>query len=124
VEFRGFGPRYDANDGTVQGYYLQGSYLLRNDLEGVVRYGEGYTNKNDRTGLRQSAATGGLAPPHAFFQKDWMVGLRWDVTPSFMLRAEYQRNRGTWTLSRRENPVPTATVKDWDMFSLLASYRF
>ena len=124
VEFNGFGPLVDNRDSTVQGYYLQGSYLLRDDLEWVVRYSEGYTDKDDRDGTQQSAATGGLVPPYAFFQKDWMIGLRWDVTPSFMLRAEYQWADGTWTLPRRENPVPSATVKDWEMFSLLASYRF
>ena len=117
-------PLVDNRDSTVQGYYLQGSYLLRDDLEWVVRYSEGFTDKDDREGTQQSAATGGFVPPHAFYRKDWMVGLRWDVTPSFMLRAEYQWNDGTWTLPRRENPVPSATVQDWRCFSLLASYRF
>lgn len=122
VEFEGFGPLVDARESTVQGYYLQGSYLLRNDLELVLRYGEGFTDEDDRDGGRQSAASG--APPHSFFQKDWTVGLRWDVTPDLMLRTEYQWNRGTWTLSPRENPDPSATEKEWDMFSVLASYRF
>ena len=124
VDFKDFGLAYDSNDGTVQGYYLQGSYLLRDEVELLVRYSEGFTDKDDRDGRRQSAAAGGAVPSHAFFQKDWMVGLRWDVTPRFMLRAEYQWNRGTWTLAPRENPVPSASVKDWEMCSLLASYRF
>ncbi len=124
VDFQGFGPLLGSRDSTVEGYYLQGSYLLRNDLELIVRYAEGYTDRDDRSGMTQSAATGGQLPPHSFFQKDWMLGVRWDVTPNFMLRAEYQWNDGTWTLSNRENPDPSATVKDWEMFSLLASYRF
>jgi opacity protein-like surface antigen len=53
-----------------------------------------------------------------------MLGLRWDVTSNFMLRAEYQWSNGTWTLPRRENPVPGDTEKNWEMFSLLGSYRF
>ena len=124
VDFKDFGPLVDNRDSTIQGYYLQGSYLVRNDLELIARYAEGFTDKDDRNGTRQSAMTGGMVPPYAFYQKDWMIGLRWDVTPNFMLRAEYQWNDGTWTLSRRENPVPSDLVKDWDMFSLLASYRF
>jgi len=124
VDYRGFGPLLDNRDSTVEGYYLQGSYLLREDLELIVRYAEGYADKDDRNGRNQSAATVGQPPPHSFFQKDWMLGVRWDVTPNFMLRAEYQWNDGVWTLSNRENPDPSATVKDWEMFSLLASYRF
>lgn len=124
LDYDGFGPMLEGKNNTVQGYYLQGSYLLRDNLEWVVRYAEGFADKNDRDGTRASASLGGRVPPYAFFQKDWMVGLRWDVTPSFMLRMEYQWNDGVGNLSRRENPVPDATVKDWDMFSILASYRF
>jgi hypothetical protein len=122
VEYDGFGPLLDNNDSTVQGYYLQGSYLLRSDLEWIVRYTEGFFEKDDRDGTGSAAATG--LPAHNFYRRDWLVGLRWDVTPSFMLRAEYQWNQGTWSLARRENPNPVATVKDWEMFSLLGSYRF
>lgn len=124
IDFAGFGPFFGRRNSTVQGYYLQGTYLLSDDVELVTRYGEGYADKDDHSGRRLSAATGGALPPHAFYQKDWMVGLRWDVTPSFMLRAEYHRARGTGSLSARENPDPAALQKDWEMFSLLGSYRF
>ncbi len=124
IGFDGFGPLLDGRDSTVRGYYLHGSYLLRNDLELVLRYGEGFADKDDKDGRANAAASGGLAPAHSFFQKDWMVGLRWDVTPSFMLRAEYQWNSGTWPLSPRENPIPNNTTRDWNMFSVLGSYRF
>lgn len=124
VDFDDFGPLYDERDSTVQGYYLQGSYLLRDDLELVVRYSEGFGDKHDRGGREQSAQTFGMAPPHTFYQKDVILGIRWDVTPRFMLRAEHQWAKGTWTLSNRENPLPAERVKDWNMFSLLGSYRF
>jgi len=124
VDFDGFGATMDDRDSTVQGYYLQGSYLIRDDLEWVVRYTEGFADKDDRSGRDMSAGTGGLAPAHSFYQKDWVLGLRWDVTSNFMLRAEYQWANGTWGLSRRENPVPGDTEKNWEMFSLLGSYRF
>ena len=124
VDYDGFGAPFDDRDSTVQGYYLQGSYLMHDDLEWVLRYAEGFADKDDHSGREMSAGTGGLAPPHSFFQKDWMLGLRWDVTPNFMLRAEYQWSNGTWTLSRRENPLPADTEKNWEMFSLLGSYRF
>ncbi len=124
VDFSNFGGRMDENDVTAQGYYLQGSYLLRDDVELVLRYAEGFSDKDDRSGAERSALTGGFAPRHSFYGKDWMLGLRWDVTPSFMLRAEYQWNNGTRNLSMRENPNPQATEKNWEMFSVLGSYRF
>lgn len=124
VEFDGFGSVLDAYDGTADGYYLQGSYLVRDDMELVLRYGEGYRDDDDRDGAQTSALSGGLVPAYNFFQKDWMIGLRWDVAPNFMLRAEYQWNEGTWSLSPRENPDPGELVKDWRMFSVLGSYRF
>ena len=124
VEFDRFGPLLDQRGSTAQGYYLQGSYLLRSNVELVARYSEGFGDKDDRDGTKPSALSGGLAPPHSFYQKDLMLGVRWDVTPNLMLRAEHQWTQGTWTLSRRENPLPAAHDKDWNMFSLLASYRF
>ena len=124
VDYDDFGPLFDERDSTVQGYYLQGSYLLRDDLELVLRYTEGFGDKDDRSGRKQSAKTFGTAPPYTFYQKDFVLGVRWDVTPRFMVRAEHQWTEGTWTLSRRENPVPADHDKYWNMFSLLGSYRF
>lgn len=124
IDYDDFGPLADDRDSMVQGYYLQGSYLLRDDVELVMRYAEGFADKDDRNGSEQSAKTGGLVPRHNFYQKDLMVGVRWDVTPNFMLRAEHQWAEGTWTLSRRENPSPAEHAKYWNMFSILGSYRF
>lgn len=123
-EYAGFGTPIDDAGSTVQGYYLQGTYLLRNDLELLLRYGEGFNDKDDRDGRDSAALYGGQVPAHRFFHKDWTVGLRWDVTPDFMLRAEYQWNSGTWSLSPRENTDPRDTAKNWEMFSLLGAYRF
>ena len=39
------------------------------------------------------------------FAKDITVGLRWNVTPEFMVRAEYHRVNGTGWLSTLDNPV-------------------
>lgn len=124
VEFSGFGPFVPDRSATVQGYYLQGTYLIRPDLELVARYGEGFADKTDRSGRDLAALSGGMLAPHLFYQKDWTIGLRWDVTPDFMVRGEYQWSKGAGTLSRRENPNPLSIDKDWEMFSLLVSYRF
>jgi opacity protein-like surface antigen len=124
VEFDGFGPLVDGRDATGESYYLQGTYLLRNDLELLLRYGEGYADRDDRDGTDNAAMSGGLIPAHRLFQRDWTVGLRWDVTPNFMLRAEYQWANGTLSLSQRENRNLNDTRENWEMFSVLGAYRF
>ena len=63
-------------------------------------------------------------PAHSRFAKDITVGLRWNITPQFMLRAEYHRVNGTGWLSTLDNPSPHGTVQHWDLFSILGSYRF
>lgn len=41
---------------------------------------------------------------HSRYAKDFTVGLRWNVTPEFMVRAEYHHVNGTGWISRLDNP--------------------
>ena len=120
ISQHGFGQIPDS-DGTAEGWYIQATYRLIPRWELVLRYDESYLNKNDRDGSEAEARSG--IPAHNFFAKDLTVGVRWDLTPHFMLRAEYHRVEGASWLSLRENN-PAETEKDWDMVSVLASYRF
>ncbi len=63
-------------------------------------------------------------PDHSRFAKDLTVGLRWNITPSIMLRAEYHRVNGTGWLSTLDNPNPAFTDQHWNLFAAQASYRF
>lgn len=108
---------------TVESYYLQGTYRLRPDLEALLRY-EAYANPDDRDGTKTSAITGGLIPPFNTFSKIWTVGLRWDINPQWMVRAEYQRHHGTFILSARENPDLRELQEDWNLFAIQAAFRF
>ncbi|MGH9961412.1 MAG: hypothetical protein ACREBC_30505, partial [Pyrinomonadaceae bacterium] len=58
------------------------------------------------------------------FAKDWAFGLRYNITPALMVRAEYHNVYGTAWLHRKDNPDRLATDKKWDFFALLLSYRF
>jgi hypothetical protein len=109
-------------DFTGESYYLQGTYRFGNRWEGVLRYDVLYTDRDDRNGNSFAAATG--RPAHNRFAKDWTVGLRWNVTSDFMLRAEYHRVDGTAWLPLLENPNLASTVQQWNLFAVLASYRF
>lgn len=52
-----------------------------------------------------------------------MVGLRWNVTPEFMLRAEYHHVNGTGWFSRLDNPASEGPLSQhWDLYAIQASF--
>ena len=114
----------NAPDSTMHGqsYYVQGSYRLAPKWEALLRYDVLYTDSEDRDGKAYAAAS--HLPAFTRFSKDWTAGMRFDLTPEFMLRAEYHRVDGTGYLPVQDNPNPSALVQRWDMFMLLASFRF
>ncbi|GAB4256512.1 MAG: hypothetical protein Kow0065_05270 [Methylomicrobium sp.] len=111
-----------ANNNTIEGYYLQGSYWITPAWQVLLRYDVGYNNKDDRSGRTLSANTG--LPTHVFFAKDWTVGLRYDVMHNLMLRTEWHHVDGTGWLSVLDNPQPNRMHRKWDLFMLMASWRF
>lgn len=107
-----------------ESYYFQGEYRFTPKWEGIVRYDAYYTDRSDRDGSEFAKHIGGAA--HGRFAKDIMVGLRWNVTPQFMLRAEYHHVNGTGWLSKLDNdPVKDGPLSQhWDLYAIQASYRF
>jgi hypothetical protein len=105
---------------TGESFYIQGIYRITSQWEAIVRYDVLYWDKDDRDGKDYEAVFG--VPAHSRFAKDWTVGVRWDVTPTFMLRAEYHNVDGTGWLSRLDNPQ--GTKQHWNLFAFLAAYRF
>ena len=105
-----------------ESYYLQGVYRFTPEWEAIVRYDVLYTDSDDREGKKWAAAT--RSPAHRRFAKDITVGLRWNITPEFMLRAEYHRVNGTAWFSTLDNPSPGDLSQHWNLFSVLGSYRF
>lgn len=117
----GFGV-FPDNEFTGESYYLQGTYRIGPKWEALLRYDVLYSDRDDRDGKKLSAATG--QPAFFSFAKDWTVGLRYDVTPAFMVRAEYHRVNGTAWLPGLDNPDPSSLEQHWGMFMLLGSFRF
>ncbi|SCY40665.1 hypothetical protein SAMN05216308_11014 [Nitrosospira sp. Nsp13] len=108
-----------------ESYYFQGVYRFTPAWEGIVRYDVLLTDKDDPHGKKWAAARpsrSGLADTR--FAKDITVGLRWNITPEFMLRAEYHHVNGTGWLSTLDNPVLGNLDQHWNLFSILGSYRF
>ncbi|MDE2367276.1 MAG: hypothetical protein KGM95_10120, partial [Betaproteobacteria bacterium] len=123
LEYRNFGVAPLNLNFFGESYYFQGAYRFTPEWEGVIRYDVMYTDRDDRSGEKWAAAAPGR---QAFnrFAKDITVGLRWNITPEFMLRAEYHRVNGTGWLSALDNPVPGNLTQHWDLFTILGSYRF
>lgn len=117
-----FGRFFYNGDATGESYYLQGTYRLAPKWEALVRYDAYYADKGDRDGSDFSAAT--RLPGFTRFAKDWTVGVRFDVTPQFMLRAEAHRVNGTGFLAVQDNPTASDLRQYWDNFMLLGSFRF
>ncbi len=110
---------FDSLDFSGESYYFQGVYRFTPQWEAILRYDVLYT---DRSGKKSAAVT--RRPAHNRFAKDITAGLRWNVTPSFMMRIEYHRVNGTAWLSTLDNPNAADTSQHWNLYAVQASYRF
>jgi hypothetical protein len=117
-----FGPYFYNGDALGESYYLQATYRLAPKWEALLRYDVYYADKGDRNGKDFSAAT--RLPAFTRYAKDWTAGVRFDVTPQFMLRAEAHHVDGTGFLAVQDNPNPQDLRRYWDSFMLLGSFRF
>ncbi len=122
VRWSGFGDVVRDKRNTADGVYLQGTYRPLPDWELLLRYDAAFLDNSDRDGERQGAEKG--LPAHLFYSHTWTFGLTWSPNEHIMLRGQYDRVDGTAFLSNEENPNPFATVRNWDMFSLLLSVGF
>lgn len=120
-EFDDFGGIPDTSF-TGESYYLQSTYRFSPKWEALLRYDVLYTDVDDRDGEDFARATG--RPAHNRFAKDFTIGLSWNVTSSFLLRAEYHDVEGTGWLPILDNPNLAATEKHWEMFLIQGSFRF
>jgi hypothetical protein len=118
----GFGPLLPNTSRDIQAYYLQGEWRFHPAWELMLRHETLYRNQNDKSGSQFQADTG--LPAHSMFAHDWALGLRWDATPSWMLRAEYHHVDGTGWLPGLDNPSFATREQHWNMWLFQAAYRF
>lgn len=107
---------------TSESWYIQGGYRIKPNWQVYARYDEHYLNKDDKSGKAMDAIDGAFR--HMSFSKDTMLGVRWDVNSSVMVRAEYHNLNGTSLLTSADNPDRTKTKRYWDLFALQLSFRF
>ena len=94
-------------DSAGESYYFQGVYRFTPEWEGIVRYDAYFADRDDHNGKIWAGTDAGRRtgrPAHSRFAKDITVGLRWNITSQFMLRAEYHHVNGTGWLSALDNP--------------------
>ncbi len=121
TQFLGIIPMPNAKP-LSQHWYVQAGYRFLDNLQGTLRYGSTIQDISDKSGKKTHSTTG--LPSSLMFTQNIVIGLRWDITPVWMLRAEYHRIHGTSTLSLLENPEIQKLVKDWNIYALQMSYRF
>lgn len=125
LKYKNFGPAIPDLDFSGESYYFQGVYRITPEWEAIARYDVLYMDSDDRNGRKWAASgVGTRRQAHNRFAKDITVGLRWNITPEFMLRAEYHRVNGTGWLSTLDNPNTVDMSQHWNLFSILGSFRF
>lgn len=109
----------DVPDGRSQGGYVQLSYRLLEPLVVSLLYDVFYADKDDRNG-RQFTAQG--QPNYLGWRKDLGLGLRWDVTDNWVLKAEWHEVEGAALQLPLFNPQ--GVEKDWRYLVFKASFNF
>ncbi|MET0049831.1 MAG: hypothetical protein ABW095_01975 [Candidatus Thiodiazotropha sp.] len=122
LDYSGFAGVMDVADTTLDGYYFQGNYRIRDNLEVFARYEESHYDKNDTRGEETSQRIGPDA--HHFYSRVSTFGVLWEMSDRWILRTEFSQVDGTIFLSNLENPPPQDTSRNWNLFSLLVSYSF
>lgn len=124
----------DTSSIVSETYYLQGTYRLFPNWEALLRYDITYANKNDKQGNKFADTDPLNRPSYSQFAKDWTIGLRWHVTPQFLLSAENHFVNGTAWLPPLDNPPVNNfslfnppqydTSRHWNLLLIMAAYRF
>ncbi|MCX8049787.1 MAG: OprO/OprP family phosphate-selective porin [Methylohalobius sp.] len=120
-DVKNFGPGF-AKTITSESWYIQGQYRINPQLQVTARYDVFYLDRSDRHGRHLGLEP--FRPRHSAFAKDWMIGVRFDLTPNWMISAEYHRVNGTAWLPFKDNPNPNKNRAEWDIVLGLVSFRF
>ncbi|MBF0622523.1 MAG: hypothetical protein HQL54_11410 [Magnetococcales bacterium] len=122
--YKGFGAAVDSQPSHLS-IYGEALYRWSEDKwQASLRYDLHYFDIDDPNGSTMEAHTG--VPGHSRFSKDLTLGLGWNVTPTFQLRAEYHLIDGSGFAPLVDNPGLQAGNVDryWDILTLQAAFRF
>ena len=111
-------------DTTVEAAYVQGEWRFKPDWRVYGRYEAFYIDQSDRNGQDFHNNYAPWIPAHQRFSRDRVLGIRWDLPPSWALSAELHDLDGTAWLPDLDQVDPLATQQRWRMLLLQAAYRF
>jgi hypothetical protein len=120
-DFTDFGPLFPDVDSVSESWYLQAGYRIKYNWQIYARYDESYLDNDNKTGKDYDLIG---APRHIAFSKSAMLGVRWDINSTMMIRAEYHNIDGTSWLTSADNPDRNKTDRYWDLVALQFSIRF
>jgi hypothetical protein len=110
-----------AFDNKGDGAYVQFDYRLHPQWTVSGRYDVSFSDRNDRNGREQQAASG--RDRHSQFSRDLMVGLTWRPSAAWGVWSEFHLVDGTNSVSSADNRGRTLD-NHWNNFLLMAAYRF
>jgi hypothetical protein len=111
----------------LEAYYLQAQYHFSSQWDLILRYGEAYLDRDDRSGQAYQARLAELGIPSMSavrYARDLTLGVGWQPSPAWLLRAEWHRVRGDLWLPGQDNPDSLQLERNWNLFALQATYRF
>ena len=109
----------DIPDGRSQGGYVQLCYHILDQLIVSGFYDVFYTDKRDQDGDKYVAQ--GM-PRYLAWRKDFGLGLRWDITSQWLVKAEHHWLSGAALGLPIYNPQ--GVEEDWSYFVLKTSFNF
>ena len=98
-------------DVTSQGYYLQAAYMLNDSWKPYVRYDYFTTDKSQKS-------------DPSFYQKTFMLGVQYNISPSISVRVEDHFNRGYALPAVEPDPFAGQPKTNWGLFVAGLNFAF
>jgi hypothetical protein len=103
------------------GFYLQAEYHFLPKWTVMTRYDASFADRHDRDGRTFASLTGG--DRYGQFQHNETIGLNWQPTEHWGAWAEFHLIQGTSRVPASDN-VGRTLSDQWNLFQLMAAYRF
>jgi hypothetical protein len=98
-------------DVTSQGYYVQGAYSLNDSWKPYMRYDYFTTDKSQKS-------------DPSFYQKTFMLGVQYNISPSVSVRVEDHFNHGYAMPVASEEVSAGAGKTNWGLFVAGLNFAF
>ncbi|GGW85139.1 hypothetical protein [Alteromonas halophila] len=108
-----------------EGGFAQFRYLWDDNFSMLLSFDAFYLYRNDKSGERLEAASGGTVPRYFGYMRTKSVGFRWDIAPRWRFQAEHHWVDGGARTIGFISPFTTiGTEPEWRMWSAQLMYWF